>query len=125
MTPHLLPIKLAAGAVLCVFLFVGGCRYGTGKAEAQRVTLQARIMSLETSLTDFIATFDRVNSVAKQAQADADAQRQRANDAVQQAKRERAQYQTRLELIQSDLDKAKRDPKCAEQLREPVCVVIY
>lgn len=123
--PYLPLVKLAAVAVLCAFLFVGGCRHGEGRKALELAKAQARITSLEASLTDFIETFDKVKAEAKRAKDEAKAQAERQAGEVKAARQDAREYQQRLALTQRELDAAKRDPKCAEQLREPVCVVIY
>lgn len=108
-------------AIVCG-AFVVGCQRGEGNKEVELAKAQDRIDSLETSLTGFIDTFDQVNAAAKKAKDEAKAQQERADEALQRARQEADEYQTRLTLIQRDLDKAKRDPKCAEQLRQQLCV---
>lgn len=123
-TPYLLPIKLAAGTVLCALLVKGGCAWQAKLDEATIAKAQARITSLETSLSDHVALYDRMNAKAKQDKVEADAQKALAEQAVQMAERDERDYRSRLALLQADLERAKRDPKCREQLEARLCVVL-
>lgn len=124
LTPYLLPIKVGAGLLVCALLVRGGCAWQANVDAGKLAKAQTRIDSLETSLTNHIAVYDRMNEAGRKAKADAEADAKAATAAAKRAEQEAREYQTRLTLIQRDLDKAARDPKCRQQLEEQLCVVL-
>ena len=120
--PYLGLIRAGLFFAMVCGAFVVGCQRGEDNKAEELSKAHNRITSLETSLSGFIDTFDRVNAAAKKAKAEAQAQQARTDQALRAAEQDAREYQSRLSLIQRDLDKAKRDPKCAEQLRQQLCV---
>jgi hypothetical protein len=66
-----------------------------------------------------------VNAIADQAKRDAAAQAVYAVEAVKQADKDRAKYETALGSVEDALERAKRSPTCRAQLEQTLCVELY
>lgn len=124
MTP-LAYLKLILGAGLCCLLFFGGM--SCGKASSVKLiagkdrALEAAGRSLKASAN----MLDLVNRRAAEAKVEAQAQALRAQQAVQAAEVDKADYQARIGSIGEELARARRVPTCKAQLEQTVCVPLH
>ena len=124
MTP-LAYLKLILGAGLCCLLFFGGM--SCGKASSVKLiagkdrALEAAGRSLKASAN----MLDLVNRRAAEAKVEAQAQALRAQQAVQAAEVDKADYRARIGSIAEDLARARRAPTCKAQLEQTVCVPLH
>ncbi|WP_460821484.1 hypothetical protein [Lysobacter olei] len=122
--PYLDLIRTGLFVAVVFGAYATGCSNERKSNEAERALAKSRITSLETSLSDHIALYDRMNAKATKEKQAAEDQAKRAEEALKVARKAEDEYQTRLAMIQRDLDKSMRDPKCAEQLRAKLCTVL-
>jgi hypothetical protein len=71
------------------------------------------------------AALVEVNTAARRAKREAEAQAALAAEAVEQAERLAAARDTQIRQAEKELDKAKRDPGCKAQLEAPLCTVLH
>jgi hypothetical protein len=124
MTP-LAYLKLILGAGLCCLLFFGGM--SCGKASSVKL-IASKDRSLEAAARSLKASadvMDLVNRRTAEAKVEAAAQALRADQAVQAAEVDKADYQARITTIGLQLEKAKREPTCRAQLELPLCVELH
>lgn len=118
--PYLPLVYLGLG----IGLFVGGCVHGTGKGQAKADVLQARVDSLNGSLSEFVRVFDDVNAAAKLNAEAAKVQATLATQAVERAEGWAGEYRQRLSEVEGEIDAAKRDPGCRRLLESTSCAVL-
>lgn len=120
MTP-LAYLKLILGAGLACLLFFGGMSCGKASSVKLIAEKDRALEAAARSLTASADVLDLVNRRAAEAQVEAVAQALRAQQAVQAAEVDKADYQARIGSIGAELEKAKRQPSCRAQLEMPLC----
>lgn len=122
--PYLSLIKLGLSVALLVSVFIAGCSHGEGRSAEDVAAKDSRIASLEHSLSDFVALYDRVNAQAAEAIAVADRQRKAADDAAKVARSGEAAAKKAADDFERQWARAKQKPDCAALLTidmEAVC----
>lgn len=117
-------LKVALLLSLLTVTFIGGCSHGTGKGEAKRVVLQARVDDLNRALGEFVRVFDDVNATAKANAEASKAQAALADKAVERAEKWAGEYRERLTEVEAEIEEAKRDPDCRRLLESKSCTVL-
>lgn len=120
MTP-LAYLKLILGAGLACLLFFGGMSCGKASSVKLIAEKDRALEAAARSLTAAADVLDLVNRRAAEAKVEAQAQALRAQQAVQAAEVDKADYQARIGSIGAELEKAKRQPSCRAQLEMPLC----
>lgn len=120
MTP-LAYLKVILGAGLACLLFFGGMSCGKASSVKLIAEKDRALEAAARSLTASAVVLDLVNRRAEEAQVEAVAQALRAQQAVQAAEVDKADYQARIGSIGAELEKAKRQPSCRAQLEMPLC----
>lgn len=111
---------IVAAIALAVSMF-GGCRW---QAHNDASNLEAKAHELMVCGFDRDALADamnQANAIADQAKRDAAAQAVYAVEAVKQADKDRAKYETALGSVEDALERAKRTPTCRAQLEAESC----
>ena len=120
MTP-LAYLKLILGAGVCCLLFFGGMSCGKASSVQLIASKDRALEAAARSLKASADALDLVNRRAAEAKVEAQAQALRAQQAVQAAEVDKADYQARIGSIGAELEKAKRQPTCRAQLEMPLC----
>jgi hypothetical protein len=120
MTP-LAYLKLILGAGLCCLLFFGGMSCGKASSVQMIASKDRSLEAAARSLKASADVLDLVNRRTAEAKVEAQAQALRADQAVQAAEVDKADYQARIGSIAAELDKAKRQATCRAQLEAPLC----
>ena len=124
MTP-LAYLKLILGAGVCCLLFFGGMSCGKASSVQLIASKDRALEAAGRSLSASADALDLVNRRAVEAKVEAQAQALRAEQAVQAAEVDKADYQARIGSISAELEKAKRQPTCRAQLEQPLCVDLH
>ena len=128
LAPWMLYIKLGLAALLLGGLFVGGCNHGT-RAQAARdakalAAAEARVSACKAQVAICAATLATIDQNTAQARREAAEQAKRADEAVKRAAANHVAYLRSMADIEGELSAARRDPACAEQLAETLCVAL-
>jgi hypothetical protein len=124
MTP-LAYLKLILGGGLCCLLFFGGMSCGKASSVKLIAEKDRALEAAARSLTAAADVLDLVNRRAAEAKVEAQAQALRAEQAVQAAEVDKADYQARIGSIAEELARARRAPTCKAQLEQTVCVPLH
>lgn len=111
------------GAILAFVLLLVGAGFKCGNDRGQ-AKLEAKAHELMVCGFDRDALADAMNAanaIADQAKRDAAAQAVYAVEAVKQADKDRAKYETALGSVEDALERAKRTPTCRAQLEAESC----
>lgn len=122
-------LKVCGAGILCLLLYFWGRGHGVELGRAHNAALIAQkdraLNAAARSLSASADVLDLVNRRAAEAKVEAQAQALRAQQAVQAAEVDKADYQARIGLIGAELEKAKRHPTCRAQLEMPLCVDLH
>lgn len=125
MLPAVLPYTLLIrwGAVLAfVLLLVGaGFKCGNDRGQAKLEAKSHELMVCGFDRDALADAMNQANAIADRAKRDAAAQAVYAVEAVRQADRDRAAYESKLQGVDAALDRAKRTPTCRAQLEAESC----
>ena len=121
MTP-LAYLKLILGAGVCCLLFVGGMSCGKASSVQLIASKDRALEAAARSLKASAEVLDLVNLRAAEAKVEARAQALRAQQAVQAAEVDKADYQARIGSIGEELARARRAPTCKAQLEQKLCL---
>lgn len=124
MTP-LAYLKLILGAGVCCLLFFGGMSCGKASSVQLIASKDRALEAAARSLKASADALDLVNRQAAEAKVEAQAQALRAQQAVQAAEVDKADYQARIGSIGEELARARRAPTCKAQLEQTVCVPLH
>lgn len=124
MTP-LAYLKLILGAGVCCLLFFGGMSCGNASSVQLIAGKDRALEAAGRSLKASAEVLELVNRRAAEAKVEAQAQALRAQQAVQAAEVDKADYQARIGSIAEDLARARRAPTCKAQLEQTVCVPLH
>ena len=124
MTP-LAYLKLILGAGVCCLLFFGGMSCGRASSVQLVASKDRALEAAARSLSASADVLDLVNRRAAEAKVEAQAQALRAEQAVQAAEVDKADYQARIGSIGEELARARRAPTCKAQLEQTVCVPLH
>jgi hypothetical protein len=124
MTP-LAYLKLILGAGVAFLLFFGGMSCGRASSVQLVAAKDRALEAAGRSLKASADVLDLVNQRAAESKVEAQAQAVRAQQAVQAAAVDKADYQARIGNITEALEKAKRQPTCRAQLEQPLCVDLH
>lgn len=118
-------LKVCGAGILCLLLYFWGRGHGVESGRAHNAALIAQkdraLHAAARSLSASADVLDLVNRRAAEAKVEAQAQALRAQQAVQAAEVDKADYQARIGSIGEELEKAKRQPTCRAQLEMPLC----
>ena len=118
-------LKVCGAGILCLLLYFWGRGHGVESGRAHNAALIAQkdraLNAAARSLSASADVLDLVNRRAAEAKVEAQAQALRAQQAVQAAEVDKADYQARIGSIAAELDKAKRQATCRAQLEAPLC----
>lgn len=121
--------KACAIGLLLVGLYAWGRSHGVDSGEAHNAALIAQkdraLHAAARSLSASADVLDLVNRRAAEAKVEAQAQALRAEQAVQAAEADKADYQARIGSIGEELARARRAPTCKAQLEQTVCVPLH
>ena len=124
-------VKWIAGLGLACLLFFGGRSCGTSAGVDERADLQGNLKDAAAALTDArdslrgcSTSLNAVNAQAEQEIEDAQLAAKEAAEAVAEAEQDAHTYRTRLQEMERDLAKAKRDPDCREALEATSCAAL-
>lgn len=127
LAPYASLLKVALLVMLAVASFVGGCSHGTAtQREADRAKLDKAAADLRQASAALKASADalyEVDALTRAAQDAAEKQARMSAAAIVAARKDRDTYRDRLAAIEGDLERAKRDPKCAQQLEATSCAI--
>ena len=122
-------LKVCGAGILCLALYFWGRGHGVESGRAHNAALIAQkdraLNAAARSLSASADVLDLVNRRAAEAKVEAQAQALRAQQAVQAAEVDKADYQARIGSISAELEKAKRQPTCRAQLEQPLCVDLH
>lgn len=117
--------KACAIGLLLVGLYAWGRSHGVDSGKAHNAALIAQkdraLNAAARSLKASADVLDLVNRRTAEAKVEAQAQALRADQAVQAAEVDKADYQARIGSIAAELEKAKRQATCRAQLEAPLC----
>ena len=118
-------LKACGAGILCLLLYFWGRGHGVESGRAHNAALIAQkdraLHAAARSLSASADVLDLVNRRAAEAKVEAQAQALRAQQAVQAAEVDKADYQARIDSIAAELEKAKRQATCRAQLEAPLC----
>lgn len=118
-------LKVCGAGILCLLLYFWGRGHGVESGRAHNAALIAQkdraLNAAARSLSASADVLDLVNRRAAEAKVEAQAQALRAQQAVQAAEVDKADYQARIGSIAAELEKAKRQATCRAQLEAPLC----
>ena len=118
-------LKVCGAGILCLLLYFWGRGHGVESGRAHNAALIAQkdraLNAAARSLAASADVLDLVNRRAAEAKVEAQAQALRAQQAVQAAEVDKADYQARIGSIAAELEKAKRQATCRAQLEAPLC----
>lgn len=127
LAPYASLLKVALAVMLVAASFIGGCSHGTAtQREADRAKLDKAAGDLRQASAALKASADalyEVDALTRAAQDAAEKQARIAAAAIVAARKDRDTYRARAAAIESDLERAKRDPKCAQQLEATSCAI--
>lgn len=118
-------LKLILGAGVCCLLFFGGMSCGKASGVKLIASKDRALEAAGRSLKASADVLDLVNQRATEAKVEAQAQALRAQQAVQAAEVDKADYQARIGSIGEELARARRAPTCKAQLEQTVCVPLH
>ena len=122
LTPYLVWIKAGAALAIALALVGFGWKYGSDRAAAKIERVRTDLVVCAADKNTLADALNQVNAKAEQAKRDAAAQATYAVEAVKQADKDRAKYETKLDSVEAALEKAKRAPVCRAQLEAPLCI---
>ncbi len=122
-------LKVCGAGILCLLLYFWGRGHGVESGRAHNAALIAQkdraLHAAARSLSASADVLDLVNRRAAEAKVEAQAQALRAEQAVQAAEVDKADYQARIGSIGEELARARRAPTCKAQLEQTVCVPLH
>ena len=122
-------LKVCGAGILCLLLYFWGRVHGVESGRAHNAALISQkdraLNAAARSLAASADVLDLVNRRAAEAKAEAQAQALRAQQAVQAAEVDKADYQARIGSIGEELARARRAPTCKAQLEQTVCVPLH
>ena len=122
-------LKVCGAGILCLLLYFWGRWHGVESGRAHNAALIAQkdraLHAAARSLSASADVLDLVNRRAAEAKVEAQAQALRAQQAVQAAEVDKADYQARIGSIGEELARARRAPTCKAQLEQTVCVPLH
>ncbi|MBB1060410.1 hypothetical protein [Marilutibacter spongiae] len=125
-------IQAVVASAIALLLFFGGRSCGAASVSDDRAELKetlsacdARVDSLETSLTEMVAMYDDANAATEAAEEKAEAWRIRADDEAKLAADGRRRLQAEIHARDEELAEFKKDPTCRAQLEARLCAALY
>lgn len=120
-------LLLRWGAILAfVLLLVGaGFKCGNDHGEAKLEAKAHELMVCGFDRDALADAMNQANAAADRAKRDAAAQAVYAVEAVRQADKDRAAYETKLGSVEDALERAKRTPVCRAQMEAELCVELH
>ena len=119
-------LKVCGAGILCLLLYFWGRVHGVESGRAHNAALIAQkdraLHAAARSLSASADVLDLVNRRAAEAKVEAQAQALRAEQAVQAAEVDKADYQARIGSIGEELARARRAPTCKAQLEQKLCL---